>query len=151
MRNRVLDNVVRDLLSIPPFIHRSTRRKVIKKAFERNGAVLSPPHFEVLRTLEENGTMHMAAIGEKLQMPKPQMTILIDRLVSLEVVERQADAADRRIINIVIMDKGKTMVAEYDRLIKDSIAEKLSGLTGEELQELSVSLRKLRDILLKLH
>ncbi len=42
------------------------------------------------------------------------------------------------------------MMEEHDRLIKGSVKEKLSFLNDEELQELSVSLRKLRDILSKL-
>jgi len=78
------------------------------------------------------------------------MTHLIDKLVSLEIVARQTDAADRRIINITLTDKGRTMMEEQDRLIKGSIKEKLSCLTDEELRELSVSLRNLRDILSKL-
>jgi DNA-binding MarR family transcriptional regulator len=150
MRSHILDNVVKDLLSIPPLIRRSIQRKVFKTAFARIEGDISLPHFEIMKTLRETGTLHIAEIGDRLQIPKPQMTHLIDRLVNLEIVERQADAADRRIINIELTDKGKTLIEERDRLIKGSVKEKLSCLTDEELQELSVSLRKLRDILFKL-
>jgi DNA-binding MarR family transcriptional regulator len=150
MRNNVLDSVVKDLLSIPPLIFRSIRRKVFKTAFVRIGEDISLPHFEIMKTLEETGTLHIAEIGERLQIPKPQMTHLIERLVSLEIVARQTDAADRRIINITLTNKGRTIVEEHDRLIKGSVKKNLSCLTSEELQELSVSLRKLRDILSKL-
>jgi len=127
MQNNVMDSVVKDLLSIPPFIRRSIQRKLFR-----------------------TGTLHIAEIGERLQIPKPQMTHLIDKLVSLEIVARHTDVADRRIINITLTDKGRKMMEEQDHLIKGSIKEKLSCLTDEELQELSVSLRKLRDILSKL-
>jgi DNA-binding MarR family transcriptional regulator len=150
MRNSVLDGVVKDLLSIPPFIRRSIQRKLFRTALARTGEDISLPHFEIMKTLEITGTLHIAEIGERLQIPKPQMTHLIDKLVSLEIVSRQTDTADRRIINITLTDKGRTIMDEQDRLIKGSIREKLSCLTDEELQELSVSLRKLRDILSKL-
>ena len=150
MRNNVLDSVVKDLLSIPPLIRRSFHRKVFKTAFARIEEDISLPHFEIMRTLAEVGTLHVAKIGERLQIQKPQMTHLIDRLVSLEIVARQTDAADRRIINIALTDKGRAMMEEHGRLIRGSIKENLSCLTGKELQELSVSLRKLRDILSKL-
>ena len=150
MGKNVLDSVVRDLLSIPPLIRRSIQRKVFKSAFARIEEDISLPHFEIMKTLEATGTLHIAEIGERLQIPKPQMTHLIDRLVSLEMVARQTDAADRRIINITLTDKGKTRIEEHDRLIKSSVKENLSCLTDAELQELSVSLRKLRDILSKL-
>ena len=150
MRNDVLDSVIKDMLSLPPLIRRSFHRKVFKTAFTLIKEGISPPHFEIMRTLKETGRLHIAEIGERLQIPKPQMTHLIDRLVSLGIVVRQADVADRRIINIALTDKGKKMIEKHDRSIRGSIKENLSCLTNEELHELSVSLRKLRDILSKL-
>ena len=150
MKKNILDGVVEDLLSIPPLIRRTTRRKVFKTAFARIEGDISLSHFEITKILHETGTLHIAEIGERLQIPKPQMTHLIDRLVALEIVERQTDASDRRIINVVLTDKGKKMIEGHKRVIKGSFKDELSCLTDEELLELSVSLRKLRDILLKL-
>ncbi len=145
-----MDGVVRDFLSIPPLIRRSINKKVLKSAFAQTEEAISLPQFEIMKTLKEAGTKHIAEIGERLSIPKPQMTQLIDRLVSLEIVERQADATDRRVINIALTKKGRKMIEERDCLVKRSIEEKLSCLTDEELRELSVSLRKLSDILSKL-
>ena len=150
MKSNVLEIVVEELLSIPPLIRRSIQRKMFKSVFAQIEEDISLPHFEIMKTLRETGTLHIAEIGERLQIPKPQMTHLIDRLVSLKVVERQAGSADRRIINIALTDKGRVLIEESDRLVKSIFREKLSGLTNEELRELSVSLRKLGDILSKL-
>lgn len=150
MRNSVLDSVVKDLLSIPPLMRRNIHRKMLKSAFEQIEEAISMPHFEIMKTLEEKGTLHIAEIGEKLLIPKPQMTHLIDRLENLEIVTRHTNVDDRRIVNITLTDKGRKMVEEQDRLIKGIFKEKLSCLTDEELRELSVSLRKLRDIFSKL-
>jgi DNA-binding MarR family transcriptional regulator len=150
MRSNVLDSVVRDLLSIPPLIRRGIHRKLFKTVSAQTGEDISLPHFEIMKTLEEAGTLHIAEIGERLQIPKPRMTYLIDRLTILELVERQADVADRRIINIALTDKGRDMIKERDGIVKGIFKEKLSCLTDEELQELSVSLRMLSDILSKL-
>lgn len=150
MKRGALDGVVEDLLSIPSLLRRNINRKVLKSALAQIEAAISLPHFEIMMTLKEAGTKHIAEIGEKLLIPKPQMTHLIDRLVSLDIVARQPDTDDRRIINITLTEKGRKMIEEHDRLFKSSIQEKLSCLTDEELQELSVSLRSLRDILSKL-
>ena len=150
MRSHVLDGVVRDLLCMPPLIRRSIHRKVIRTVFARIEEDISLPHFEIMKILQERGTLHIAEIGEILQIPKPQMTHLIDKLEVLGIVARQTDAADRRIVNIVLTDKGRTLIEKNDGLIRGSARKKLSCLTNEELQELSVSLRKLRDILSKL-
>lgn len=111
---------------------------------------ISPPHFEIMTTLEEAGTLHVTEIGEKLQIPKPQMTHLIDKLVALAMVERQPDARDRRIINITLTSRGKILLKKHRRMIEGAIKKSLTYLTDEELEELSTSLRKLRQILSKL-
>ena len=149
MRNRVCDGLVEDLLSIPPLVQRIIRRKLLRNTAEIE-IDISPPLFHIMFIVGEEGSLHIAEIGERLQIPRPQMTHLIDRLVSLELVERRSDTTDRRTINITLTEKGRKMIEEHDQLFKTCIKENLSCLTAEELQELSVSLRSLGDILSKL-
>lgn len=150
MKNKILNSVAGDLLSIPPLIRRGINRKVVKAAFVKVGEGISVPHFEIMMTLQEGGRQHIAEIGEKLLIPKPQMTLLIDRLVGLQIVERRMDETDRRLINVALTDKGRAILKEKDRVLRANFRKKLAGLTEVELEELSVSLRKLRDILSKL-
>jgi DNA-binding MarR family transcriptional regulator len=149
MGQSILDSVVRDLLSIPPLMRRNIQRKVVRTAFSQIEDLLLP-HFEIMWTLNEFGTLHIAEIGERLQIPKPQMTHLIDRLESLGIVARQADSRDRRTVNIMLTDKGRKILEEQDCLITGSMKMTLSCLNDKELRELSISLRRLRDILSKL-
>ncbi len=150
MKRSFLDSVVKDLLSITPSIRRSIQRKVVRTAFAQIEEDITLPHLEIMMILKEEGTRHIAEIGERLQIPKPQMTHLIDRLEDLEIVIRQADTTDRRTTNIMLTDRGRRIMEELDQVIKESIEAKLSILTEEELQELSVSLKRLGDILSKL-
>ncbi len=150
MGKNTMDNVISDFLSIPPLMRRSINKKVFKSAIAQIEDAISLPHYEIMKTLKEEGTRHIAEIGKRLSIPKPQMTHLIDRLVSLEIVERQADEADRRVTNIALTAKGSRMIDEHDGMVRSIIREKLSCLTKKELEELSVSLRKLSDILSKL-
>ena len=150
MGNDIIDSVTEDMLTIPPLIGRSIRRKLLKTAFTIINNDISPLHFAIMKALEEVGTLHVAEIGERLQIPRPQMTHLIDRLVNQDMVERRADPADRRAINIALTDKGKTMIKEHRLSAKASIKATLSCLDDEDLKELSLSLRKLRDIFSKL-
>ena len=150
MKPDILDSIAEDLFTIPPLIGRSIRRKLLRMAMAHIREDISPPHFEIMKTLEEAGTLHVTEIGERLQIPRPQMTHLIDKLVALDMVERQPDARDRRIINIALTGKGKTLLKKHRRMIEDTIKKSLTSLTDEELEELSTSLRKLRQILSKL-
>jgi DNA-binding MarR family transcriptional regulator len=150
MKNGILNTVAEDLFSTMPLIGRSIRKKLLKTALTSFEEDIAPPHFEIMKLLEEAGTLHVAEIGEKLQIARPQMTHLIDRLVELDIVERQIGTEDRRTINIMLTDKGKRIIKEHDDDIRNATKEMLACLTDEELESLSVSLRKLREIFSKL-
>jgi len=150
MKPEMLDSIAGDLFTIPPLIGRSVRRKLLRVVMAHIQEDLSPPHFEIMKPLEEVGTLHVTEIGERLQIPRPQMTHLIDKLVALDMVERRPDSKDRRIINIALTSKGRTLLKKHRRMIEDAIKKSLTSLTDEELEELSTSLRKLRQILSKL-
>jgi DNA-binding MarR family transcriptional regulator len=150
MRSDILEGVAVDLLSIPPLIFRGIQRRLIKTTLADIDVNITPHHFEIMILLKQEGTLHVAEIGERLQIAKAQMTQLIDRLVNFNMVERKMDIADRRTINIILTEQGRRFLEERRNNIMSAIRETLSRLTDEELEDLSDSLRKLRDILSKL-
>jgi len=150
MSSKTLNSVTEDLLSIPPIIFREIRRKLIRTAMINIDLDISPVHFGIMRQLRETGTLHVAEIGERLQLARPQMTHLIDKLAGLGLVERHTDTTDRRMIKIVLTDKGKTTLEAHDSHIRKAMRDTLSCFTDKELDDLSDSLRKLRDLLSKL-
>ena len=148
-RNGILDSVAEDLFSLPPLVHRSIRR-LLKPALAGTKEDISPHHVAIMKTLAQAETLHVGQIGERLHIPRPQMTYLIDKLVAQGMVERQAGTTDRRTISVVLTSKGRMTIEDHDRLIKDAIKATLSRLTNEELVELSISSRKQRDIFSRL-
>ena len=151
MRSKILDSVTEDLLSIPSIIFREVRRKMLRTALTNMNVDISPLHIGIMKQLDVAGTLHVTEIGERLQIARPQMTHLLDKLADLKMVERHTDKTDRRMINIVLTDKGKNTLDEHTSGIRKAMKETLSGLTDKELDDLSDSLRKLRDLLSKLH
>jgi MarR family 2-MHQ and catechol resistance regulon transcriptional repressor len=148
MKEEEQDILIEDLLSIPPLVHRVIRRKLLKAAANVREDI-SPPLFGIMKILDEAGTLHIAEIGDRLQLPRPQMTHLIDKLVEMEIVGRQTCADDRRIINVSLTSNGQRVLEEFLKAVRGSIKMDLSCLTDRDLQELSFSLRKLSEILLK--
>jgi len=150
VREDILEKVAIDLLSIPPLIFREIRRKLIKTALADTNVDITPLHFEILRLLEKERGLHVAEIGEKLQVAKAQMTHLIDKLADLNMIERKTDIADRRTINITLTGQGRAFLDEHKNRLAHTAIETMSGLTDEELEDLANTLNKLRDILSKL-
>lgn len=145
-----LDSVADELFSTLPLIHRSIRRKLFKTAITGFPKDLVPPHFEIMKLLQEAGTLHVAEIGERLQIARPQMTHLIDKLVEMDFVKRQPGSEDRRTLNITLKSKGKTFFAGQERHIRSATKEALSSLSEETLRDLSISLKTLREIFQRL-
>ena len=150
MGYNTMNRVTEDLLSIPPLIIRGIQKKLLKTALANIDMDISPLEFGIMRLLQEAGALHIAEIGERLYIARPQMTRLIDKLVDLSIVERQTGTIDRRTINIVLTGEGRATLEEHNVRIRNAIRHMLSCLTDEELEDLSASLRKLRDILSKL-
>jgi len=150
MQSDIQERIVVDLLTIPPLIFRGIRRKLIKTTLADIDVNITPHHFEIIRLLEEEGTLHVTEIGERLQIAKAQMTKLIDKLADLNIVERKTDIADRRTINITLTGQGRTVLEEHKNSVMSAIRETTSRLTDKELEDLSTSLRTLQGIFFKL-
>jgi len=139
-----------DLLSIPPLVFRIIRSKLINISLADIDIDIKLPHIEIMTVLKEEGTLHPAEIGGKLQIAKAQMTHLVDKLVDLQLVERSFGETDRRTINITLTDNGRSFLEKHEEIIFNAVGEYISDLKESELETLSTSLRNLRDILLKL-
>jgi DNA-binding MarR family transcriptional regulator len=150
MQNEIMGQVALDLLSVPPLIFRLVRRKLAVTAMADSDVNLTLLHFEIMRVLKQEGTMHVAKIGEKLLIAKAQMTHLIDKLVELGFVEREIGSVDRRIMNISLTTKGRKCTEEQDTLILNAMRDNMSALSEKELETLSGSLLNLRDTLFKI-
>jgi DNA-binding MarR family transcriptional regulator len=150
MREETLERVAADLLSVPPLIFRLIRRRLAMATLADTDVDIKLLHFEIMKVLKEEGTLHPARIGEMLLIAKAQMTHLIDKLEKLGFVNREMDASDRRTINITLTDKGSKVLEEQDNLVINALRENVAALTEAELETLSSSLRNLRDILFKL-
>jgi DNA-binding MarR family transcriptional regulator len=150
MDKDILDRVAFDLFSTLPLVHRSISRKLIKTVVTSFKEDIAPPHFQIMKLLEEAGTLHVAEIGERLQIARPQMTHLIDRLVELDIVERETNEEDRRMLNIRLKDKGKSIIKARDKQVINATREALSGLTDDELKQLSMSLNNIKEVFSKL-
>jgi len=149
-RKDLLQKAAENLASIPGHTHRVIRTRFIRSTLAESKGGITPLHQEILRLLEEEGTLHCAEIGRRLQIAKAQMTKLIDRLVVLQTVERKTDAVDRRVLNISLTEQGKTLLKEHKSNFRNAIETTMSSLTDTELEELSTSIRKIHDILSRL-
>lgn len=137
-----IDIISENLLSIHPLLYKS-----IAKPMRRNTNV-TPGGMFVMGILKRVGMLSMSDIGKHLAMPKPHVTVIVDKLIDEGYVERQNDPNDRRIINILLTEKGKVDFEAMKQAISENLKEKLSLLNDEEQQKLSVASQSVKDILI---
>ncbi|MDD5604807.1 MAG: MarR family transcriptional regulator [Dehalococcoidales bacterium] len=148
-KNKLLDKISADLLSVSPLIHRGLRRKLVMTTLANANLPITPLHIEIMRLLSESGELPITRIGEALNITKAQMTHLINRLSEMEIVERRAGVSDRRIVNIALTQKGKELIRSHDSKLRAAARETLSCLSQEELENLATALESIQKILSK--
>jgi DNA-binding MarR family transcriptional regulator len=143
MKTKQYDEVAEDLMVFMPLF------KGIMSTFVHTG---HSPHlkYAVLGILKNRGPLPMSEIGSILGVSKPNMTVIIDKIIEEKDVKRGYDDKDRRIIRIEITKKGKDALADAKELMKSELKKRLSILDDKELDELSSSLKNIKDILSKL-
>jgi len=145
-----LDSIIDNLYYIMPLFHRAIKKKLFQNKEELAQHGLLPHHYEIMRMLHESGQLHISSIADKLFIPRPQMTYLIDRLVDIGIVERNTDPSDRRMLDIQLSSKGKLIIEEHRKHIRNALKESMADLPDNELNEVSASLQKIREVFSKL-
>lgn len=127
-------------------LFRSDQNK-IEKGFGRN-------HLEVLNALyfaeEEGETITLSEVAKRLLISKAYTTALTNKLVKDELIKRQYDKDDRRIIKIVLTPKGKKVLEERLEDNINNYKKRLSNISENDLDTLSKSLLNIEKILSKI-
>lgn len=104
---------------------------------------LTPPQFYVLATIGYAGGLPFGEIGAKMMVTVSNLTGIVDRLEEKELVLRKRDEHDRRVVHVVLTDKGVKLCKNTIPLFETSISEVFAPLDKTEQKELSGLLRKL--------
>jgi len=117
------------------------------RLFRQHG--ITPSQYNVLRILRGEGKpMPCQEIGERMIQVVPAMTGLIDRLEKQNLVQRERDTEDRRVIHVSLTAQGGKLLAELDQPVQDLHQQLLGHLSATELKELSRLLEKARESLI---
>ena len=104
---------------------------------------LTPPQFYVLATIGYAGRLPFGEIGAKMMVTVSNLTGIVDRLEEKKLVVRQRDATDRRVVHVVLTEKGAKLYKSTIPLFEKSVERIFAGLSKPEQKELSAILRKL--------
>ena len=122
-----------------------------KKNYSSDIMQLSILQIQTLHLLERESSMQMGEIAEHLHIELPSATSLLNKLVGLQLVKRQQDTKDRRLVRITLTKAGSDFLKKaMDEKIAQ-IENMLSYLSQTEQHELLRLLEKLNDRIEKNH
>jgi len=78
-----------------------------------------------------------------LGIAAPSATSLVNTLAKSELVYREADKTDRRIVRIIISKKGEKFLAAHKKFMAEKMRANLNKLSIEEQQRLEKILEKI--------
>ena len=141
--NDKLSNIAWQILTTAPIF----KKRLFRPEIEQKQNPIPLSYVQVLAALNEKESMSVSEISARFDIAKPNITPLIDRLIEAGYVKRVRNTEDRRVVFVVIEDKGREKVESVVEALADSIKGWSNNITPEKLVKLSEAIETLRDTL----
>jgi DNA-binding MarR family transcriptional regulator len=80
---------------------------------------ITASQYVILAILEKKDGLSQTQLGNRLNFDNPTVTGVIDRMERDGLVERRRTSSDRRVINIFLSDKAKTILSEITTIAEE--------------------------------
>ena len=105
------------------------------------------PQIKTLVVLQHKGPMRMGEIASFLGSTLSATTSIVDRLVDKQLIERDADPNDRRVVICKLTPQGEIGIAELWSIGRERAAEVVDRLNTQEMATLVSAFEMLRGVL----
>ncbi|HTE85246.1 MAG TPA: MarR family winged helix-turn-helix transcriptional regulator [Dehalococcoidia bacterium] len=103
---------------------------------------ITPPQWGALVRLAERDGQSLSEIGARALFDGPTMTGIVDRLEAGGLVERRRDSVDRRVINLYLTERGRSVMDSLPQIGTDTDAVLLAGIDKQQLSRFREILHK---------
>ena len=103
----------------------------------------------MLATLNNEESMTVTEISERFDIAKPNITPLIDRMIDAGYVKRVRNSTDRRVVHVVILEKGREKVKDMVESLKGAICGWSNEMTDEDMVKVTEAIDVISSILAK--
>ena len=125
------------------------RRKLLPSSAQQAEFGMPLSHVQVLVMLDHRGSLSITEISQSFGIAKPNITPLVDRLIEDGLVMRERNSADRRVVNVVICEKGRERLADIYRRLCDNLFDWTRTLSREDLASFNDALETIVRLLSK--
>ncbi len=108
---------------------------------------VTPSQFRVLQIIAERGFVTAKSISTRMQVSQGTVTSLVDKLVRDGLVVRQKSTADRRQIDILLTEPGRTVLADAPDPLQQRFVRKFAAMEDWEQAMLVAGLERVAAML----
>ena len=101
---------------------------------------LSPSQISALTSIERHGPLTLGALADRERVAPPSVTKVVAKLEELGLVERRADAADRRVARVSVTPAGADLLADVRQRKDVWLATRLGDLDDDQRSRLAATL-----------
>lgn len=102
---------------------------------------------KIMILLEENGPMKMSDLARNVSVTMSGATAIVDKMVRADLVKREADPQDRRVIRIDLSSRGRQFIANCMQTQAQCFAEILDHIEPAKQQELLDAFERIHTLL----
>ena len=125
------------------------RRKLLPSSAQQAEFGMPLSHVQVLVMLDHRGSLSISEISNSFGIAKPNITPLVDRLIEEGLVMRERNSTDRRVVNVVICEKGRERLADIYRDLCDNLFDWTRTLSQEDMTAFNAALETIVRLLRK--
>ncbi|WP_171050924.1 MarR family transcriptional regulator [Bacillus sp. BHET2] len=97
---------------------------------------LTVPQFYILYLLSASERIKSTELAEKLEVKPSAITVMIDRLLKHNLVVRERDENDRRIVNLMLSSEGREVYEKAKDMRRKVFSRYLAYLDEEDVDQL---------------
>lgn len=141
-----IDEFVKKVAQLLPSLIREFNRR---QTNELARGIITLPQMFVLDYLNKQGSCIMCELAKFLGITTSAVTGLVDRMIRADLLFREYDASDRRIIILKVSKKGEQIIYRINRQRVKMLRDIFSKLTDKDRQDYLRVLEKVYGLLIK--
>ena len=104
---------------------------------------ITPPQFIALQWLDELGDMTIGELSTKMYLAFSTTTDLVDRMEQNDLVVRERDTRDRRVVRVHLLEKGEQIITEVVEKRQGYLQDVVKDFDDSEVEVLSTLLLRM--------
>ena len=125
----VADDVVEQIVDEAESLFTAQRRVIARVWQDRS---ISKLNIHLLMLLQVHGPQSMSQLAALADVALPNLTGIVDRMEERELVRRERDREDRRVVVVHVTTQGTAILAELESVRREELRRILRTLDPEE-------------------